>query len=231
MRSNSLRLSKRRDEHRLFGYFSKVTTAADYSKNVPCVQKFFPVMFALVRAFVLNCERTNFFGRWHEFLKIGDRVVYPMHGAGEITGVEENEVGGVKNSYFIFRLPMGDMKVMLPVDKVEEAGLREIISAEQVKDVVEVLQAETEQIQGSWNKRYHTNLERLKTGDILEAASVARNLSRQNSKRKISSGERRLLELSRQILISELVYARGTSPEETTAWVDELIDIPTQEAS
>ena len=154
-----------------------------------------------------------------------------MHGAGEITGVEENEVGGVKNSYFIFRLPMGDMKVMLPVDKVEEAGLREIISAEQVKDVVEVLQAETEQIQGSWNKRYHTNLERLKTGDILEAASVARNLSRQNSKRKISSGERRLLELSRQILISELVYARGTSPEETTAWVDELIDIPTQEAS
>ncbi|MBR1805046.1 MAG: CarD family transcriptional regulator [Selenomonadaceae bacterium] len=164
-------------------------------------------------------------------LKIGDRVVYPMHGAGEITGVEENEVGGIKNSYFIFRLPMGDMKVMLPVDKVDEVGLREIIDAEQVEDVVKVLQAETEQLQGSWNKRYHTNLERLKTGDILEAASVARNLSRQNSKRKISSGERRLLELSRQILISELVYARGKSPEETTAWVDELIDIPTQEAS
>ena len=164
-------------------------------------------------------------------LKIGDRVVYPMHGAGEITGVEENEVGGIKNSYFIFRLPMGDMKVMLPVDKVDEVGLREIIDAEQVEDVVKVLQAETEQLQGSWNKRYHTNLERLKTGDILEAASVARNLSRQNSKRKISSGERRLLELSRQILISELVYARGKSPEEITAWVDELIDIPTQEAS
>lgn len=164
-------------------------------------------------------------------LKIGDRVVYPMHGAGEITGVEENEVGGIKNSYFIFRLPMGDMKVMLPVDKVDEVGLREIIDAEQVEDVVKVLQAETEQLQGSWNKRYHTNLERLKTGDILEAASVARNLSRQNSKRKISSGERRLLELSRQILISELVYARGKSPEEITAWVDELIDIPTQEVS
>ena len=164
-------------------------------------------------------------------LKIGDRVVYPMHGAGEITGVEENEVGGVKNSYFIFRLPMGDMKVMLPVDKVDEAGLREIIDAEQVNEVVKVLQAETEQLQGSWNKRYHTNLERLKTGDILEVASVARNLSRQNSKRKISSGERRLLELSRQILISELVYARGKSPEEITAWVDELIDIPTQETS
>ena len=164
-------------------------------------------------------------------LKIGDRVVYPMHGAGEITGVEENDVGGVKNSYFIFRLPMGDMKVMLPVDKVEEAGLRDIISSEQVNEVVEVLQAETEQLQGSWNKRYHTNLERLKTGNILDAASVARNLSRQNSKRKISSGERRLLELSRQILISELVYARGTSPEETTAWVDKMIDIPTEEAS
>ena len=109
--------------------------------------------------------------------------------------------------------------------------MRDIISSEQVNEVVEVLQAETEHLQGSWNKRYHTNLERLKTGNILDAASVARNLSRQNSKRKISSGERRLLELSRQILISELVYACDKSPEETTAWVDKLIDIPTEETS
>ena len=152
-----------------------------------------------------------------------------MHGAGEITGIEENEVGGVKNSYFIFRLPMGDTKVMLPVDNVDEAGLREIIGDDTVKEVMEVLQAETEQIQGSWNKRYHTNLERLKTGNILEVASVARNLSRQNSKRKISSGERRLLELSRQILISELVYALDKTPEETTAWVDKMIDISSKE--
>ena len=158
-------------------------------------------------------------------MKIGDKVVYPMHGAGEITGIEENEVGGVKDSYYIFRLPMGDMKLLLPLDKIEEAGLRPLIDAAQVKDVIDVLQAETEQLQGSWNKRFHTNLERLKTGDIFDAAAVARNLSRQNSKKKISSGERRLLDLSRQILITELVYVCGKTPEEITAWVDEMIGV------
>ena len=159
-------------------------------------------------------------------MNIGDKVVYPMHGAGEITGVEENEVGGVVNSYYVFRLPMGNMKLMLPVDKVEDAGLRELISPAQVEQVVDVLTAETDPVLGSWNKRFHTNLERLKSGDIFDAAAIARNLSRQNSKKKISSGERRLLDLSRQILISELVYVCGKSPDEITEWVDELIDVP-----
>ena len=159
-------------------------------------------------------------------MNIGDKMVYPMHGAGEITGVEENEVGGVVNSYYVFRLPMGNMKLMLPVDKVEEVGLRELITPEQVNDVVDVLKADTDQPLGSWNKRFHTNLERLKSGNIFDAAAIARNLSRQNSKKKISSGERRLLDLSRQILISELVYVCNKTPEEVTAWIDELIDVP-----
>ena len=159
-------------------------------------------------------------------MNIGDKVVYPMHGAGEITGIETDEVGGVVNSYYVFRLPMGNMKLMLPVDKLEEAGLRDLISPAQVDELVKILTSETEQMQGSWNKRFHTNLERLKSGNIFEAAAVARNLSRQNSKKKISSGERRLLDLSRQILISELVYVCGKTPEETTAWVDELIGVP-----
>lgn len=159
-------------------------------------------------------------------MKIGDRIVYPMHGAGEITGIEENEVGGVKNSYYILRLPIGDMKLMLPVDKVEEVGLRELITPAQVEEVIKVLQAETEQFQGSWNKRFHTNLERLKSGNILEAAAVARNLTRQNNKRKVSSGEKKLLDLSRQLLITELVYVCDKPPEEIIAWIDELIDIP-----
>ena len=159
-------------------------------------------------------------------MKIGDRIVYPMHGAGEITGIEENEVGGVKNSYYILRLPIGDMKLMLPVDKVEEVGLRELITPAQVEDVIAVLQAETEHLEGSWNKKFHTNLERLKSGDLLEAAAVARNLTRQNNKRKVSSGEKKLLDLSRQLLITELVYVCDKSPEEITTWVDALIDIP-----
>ena len=156
-------------------------------------------------------------------MEIGDRVVYPMHGAGEIVGIEENEVGGVKQSYYIMHLPTGNLKLMLPIDKVEEIGIREIIDKSKVKDVAEVLSARADKIFGSWNKRYHATLDRLKSGDILEVAAVARNITRQNVKRKISSGEKRLMDLSRQILISELVYVLNKDSDEVTAWVDEHI--------
>ena len=160
-------------------------------------------------------------------MKIGDKIVYPMHGAGEITGMEENEVGGILNSYYVFRLPMGNLKLMLPVDKLEEIGIRELINPAQVAEVVEILKAENELFNGSWNKRFNMNLERLKTGNILDAAVVARNLTRQNNKKRISSGEKRLLDLSRQILISELVYVCNKTPEEVTEWIDELINTRT----
>ena len=153
-------------------------------------------------------------------MNIGDKVVYPMHGAGEITGIEEQEVGGVTQSYYILRLPMGSMKLMLPVDKIEEIGLRDIIDKSRLEELKEVLSGESDMAQGSWNKRFHLTLDRLKTGDVLEVAAVVRNLTRQNLKKKIPSGERRLMDLSRQILISELVYVLDKNPDEVTDWVD-----------
>ncbi|MBQ6975019.1 MAG: CarD family transcriptional regulator [Selenomonadaceae bacterium] len=156
-------------------------------------------------------------------MNIGDKVVYPMHGAGEITGIEEQEVGGVTQSYYILRLPMGSMKLMLPVDKIEEIGLRDIIDKSRLEELKEVLSGESDMAQGSWNKRFHLTLDRLKTGDVLEVAAVVRNLTRQNLKKKIPSGERRLMDLSRQILISELVYVLDKNPDEVTDWVDKII--------
>lgn len=157
-------------------------------------------------------------------MKIGEKIVYPMHGAGEVVGIEENEVGGVKQSYYILSLPMGNLRLMLPVDKVEEIGIREIIDKAKVAEVVEVLEGRTERSVGSWNRRFHATLARLKSGDILEVAAVARNISRQSLKRKISSGERRLMELARQILISELVYVLEKPADEVSKWVDEHIE-------
>ena len=156
-------------------------------------------------------------------MKIGDRVVYPMHGAGEVSGIEENEVGGETKSYYVLRLPMGNLKLMLPIDKIDEIGLRDVIGKEKIPEVAEVLKGEAEESHGSWNKRFHANLDRMKTGDILEVAAIARNLMRQNEKKKISSGEQRLLETARQILISELVFALDKTPEEISDWVDEQV--------
>lgn len=156
-------------------------------------------------------------------MKIGDRIVYPMHGAGEITDIEEKEVGGVTQSYYVLRLPMGSLKLMLPVDKIDEIGLRDVIDNSKLEELTEILGDKSEPSQGSWNKRFNATLERLKSGDILEVAAVARNLTRQHWKKKIASGERRLMDLSRQILISELVYVLDKNADEVTDWVDKII--------
>lgn len=158
-------------------------------------------------------------------MEIGDRIVYPMHGAGIIAGVETNEIGGVTKSYYVLKMPMGNLKLMLPIDKINEIGLRGIIDKSKVEEVRRVLEEEPEFLAGSWNKRYHATLDRLKSGDILDAAAVARNLSAQNVRKKLSSGERRLLDLARQILISELVFACEKSPEEIERRLDEILGV------
>ncbi len=148
-----------------------------------------------------------------------------MHGAGIIAGVETNEIGGVTKSYYVLKMPMGNLKLMLPIDKINEIGLRGIIDKSKVEEVRRVLEEEPEFLAGSWNKRYHATLDRLKSGDILDAAAVARNLSAQNVRKKLSSGERRLLDLARQILISELVFACEKSPEEIERRLDEILGV------
>lgn len=156
-------------------------------------------------------------------LSIGDKVVYPMHGAGVIDSIETREVMGEEKLYYVLKLPMGKMTVMIPVDNTEGIGLREVSSPEQVERVREVLQSKPQRIQGSWNKRFHANLEQLKTGDILEVAAVTRNLILQDQHRRISSGERRLLEQAKQIIVSELVFALNLTPEETEIWIMEQL--------
>ena len=156
-------------------------------------------------------------------MNIGDKIVYPMHGAGEIVGVEEQEFDGEKKSYYVLKLPMGDLKLMLPVDKVEEIGLRTVIDKSKIPEVTEVLSGKAEKNVGSWNKRFHASLDRMKSGDILDVAAVTRNLERQNLKKKLSSGERRILDLARQILISELVFVLEKDSKEISDWIDEQI--------
>lgn len=156
-------------------------------------------------------------------MQIGDKVVYPMHGAGVIESMETREIMGEEKLYYVLKLPMGNMTVMIPVDNVENIGLREISSPQQVEKVKEVLKEKPVKAQGSWNKRFHANLDQLKTGDILEVAAVARNLILQDRRRRISSGERRLLEQAKQIIISELVFACDMTAVEVENWIMEQL--------
>lgn len=138
--------------------------------------------------------------------QVGDRVVYPMHGAGIIEAIEEREVLGEKQQYYIMRIASGDMKVMIPIKSVG-VGLRQVIGPDIVAEVLAVLQGETSKMSPNWNKRYRANMEKIRSGDIFEVAEVVRNLTMRDREKGLSTGERKMLESARQILLSELILA------------------------
>ena len=152
-------------------------------------------------------------------LNIGDRVVYPMHGAGTVKDIIEREDNGEKKQFFILKMLFGNVDVTIPEDSINQIGLRNVISIEKVQELKEVLMGKPERLTGSWNKRFNANLDRLKSGSILEAAAVARNLILQDRQKKISSGERRLLDRAKQLIVSELVFVRNESPEASEEWL------------
>ena len=154
---------------------------------------------------------------------IGDRVVYPMHGAGIIEAVETQEVLGEKQQYYVMRLPIGDMKVMIPLNNVEEIGLRQVIDAEEVEKVYHVLKGEKTKMSQNWNRRYRANMDKIKSGDIFEVAEVVRNLSIRDREKGLSTGERKMLDTARQILVSELVLAQDTTEEAVEETLSRLL--------
>lgn len=139
---------------------------------------------------------------------IGDKVVYPMHGAGIIENIEEREIHGVQYKYYVLRIPIGSMKVFIPLNKAKEIGVRNIVDRGELQEVFTVLQGETNVLSPNWNRRYRANLEKLKSGDIYEVAEVVRDLTLRDKEKGLSSGEKRMLENARQILISEIVLAK-----------------------
>lgn len=145
--------------------------------------------------------------------KIGDKVVYPMHGAGVIEAIKNMDVLGKVKQYYILRMPIGDMKVMIPVSAVEDAGLRQVIDKETVCKVLEVLRKKRVASTANWNRRYRAHLEKLKTGDIFAIAEVVRNLTCRDKEKGLSTCERKMLDTARQILASELALARDLDQE------------------
>jgi CarD family transcriptional regulator len=137
-----------------------------------------------------------------------------MHGAGVIVAIEEREVLGERQKYYIMQLPIGDMKVMIPMNSVEELGLRQVISEDEVERVYQVLQGEETAMSSNWNRRYRANMEKIKSGDIYEVAEVVRNLTIRDAEKGLSTGERKMLDTARQILVSELVIAQNSTKEE-----------------
>ena len=150
---------------------------------------------------------------------VGDKVVYPMHGAGVIDSIEEKEILGEKQSYYILKMP-GEVKVMVPISTAEQHGIRNIIDKSEAEKVFNVLEQDETEMEKNWNKRYRDNMEKMKSGNIYEIADVVRNLSFKQKEKGLSTGEKKMLTNAKQILISELVLAEHASQDE----VEELVD-------
>ena len=154
---------------------------------------------------------------------VGDKIVYPMHGAGVIDAIEEKDILGEKQAYYILKMP-GEVKVMIPTAKADEVGVRNIIDKESADKVFGVLEKDETQMDKNWNKRYRDNMEKMKSGDIYEIADVVRNLSFKQKEKGLSTGEKKMLNNAKQILVSELVLAEHSSQDEVEQLIDNKIN-------
>ena len=154
---------------------------------------------------------------------VGDKIVYPMHGAGIIDAIEEKDILGEKQAYYILKMP-GEVKVMIPTAKADEVGVRNIIDKESADRVFGVLEKDETQMDKDWNKRYRDNMEKMKSGDIYEIADVVRNLSFKQKEKGLSTGEKKMLNNAKQILVSELVLAEHSSQDEVERLIDNKIN-------
>lgn len=153
---------------------------------------------------------------------IGDKVVYPMHGAGVIESIEEKEILGEKQKYYVMRLPLGNMKVMVPMKNVKSIGLREVVDEETIHEVLNRMRSQKKNDTKNWNRRYRANLDKIKSGDIYEVADVVRSLMLRDEEKGLSTGERKMLDNAKQILISELVLVKNMKEEQAFELIDDI---------
>lgn len=141
--------------------------------------------------------------------KVGDKAVYPAHGVAQITGIESREIAGQKKEFYILRILDTEMKLMIPTDGAKRAGLRDVITKNEAKKVIEILKDPSIAVTVQpWNKRYREYTEMLTSGSAFEVAKVLRDLHRVKEEKELSFSERRLLEQARNLVVTELALAR-----------------------
>ena len=155
--------------------------------------------------------------------KIGDKILYPMHGAGTIEKIESREILGEMKEYYILNMSCGGMSLMLPVDNCDKIGVRSIVSSEELSAAIGVLGEESTKMADNWNKRQRENMDKLKSGRIDVTAEIVRNLTRIDRDRRLSAGEKKMLNNARRILVSEVMLVKGIDSDEALALVENSI--------
>ncbi|TML79224.1 MAG: CarD family transcriptional regulator [Actinobacteria bacterium] len=156
--------------------------------------------------------------------RVGDKVVYPHHGAAVIEGTQQRMIEGETREYWVLRLSYGDLTLMVPTDGADEVGLRGVVPKNELEQVYKVLQSKKQApAPSNWSRRFKSHVEKLRSGDIYQVAEVVRNLSNRDKDKGLSAGEKRMLTKARQILVSELTFAAGVKEEKAEAMLDEIL--------
>lgn len=151
---------------------------------------------------------------------VGDRIAHPMHGAGVIDCIVQRKINGAEKDYYVMKLPVGDMQVMIPVDSTEAIGVRPIVKPEEAEHILSSISDLEINMNTNWNKRYRENMTKIKSGNLLEVASVIKGLMIRDTDKGLSTGERKMLHSAKQIFISEIVLSESSSYEEIEKRLD-----------
>ena len=155
--------------------------------------------------------------------EVGDNVVYPHHGAGQVIKKEQKEILGEVREYLTIKILHNDMTVMVPCENAGKAGLRRVIDEDTVKKVLSVLSDDVSEMPKNWNRRFKHNRDKIKTGDIMELAEVVRNLAIREQDKGLSTGEKQMYTRAKKILASEMMYALEKTEDEAEAYLDDLL--------
>jgi CarD family transcriptional regulator len=154
---------------------------------------------------------------------VGETVVYPHHGAALIEAIETRSIRGEDKIYLVLKVAQGDLTVRVPAENAEYVGVRDVVGADGLERVFEILKAPHTEEPTNWSRRYKANVEKIASGDVNKVSEVVRDLWRRDRERGLSAGEKRMLAKARQILVSELALAEHTNEDKAEALLDEVL--------
>ena len=163
-------------------------------------------------------------GEQHEF-KVGDKAVYPAQGVAEVISIEEKDIAGNLQKFYVLKILDTDRKIMVPIKNAQNVGLRPPISEEDIREIFMILKEQTIAFDNqTWNRRYRGFMDKIKTGSVFDVAEVMRDLYRLKAEKSLSFGERKMLETARNLIVKEIAVARSKSEEKVLTEIEKIFD-------
>ena len=157
-----------------------------------------------------------------EFI-IGDKAVYPSQGVAEVVGIEKKEVFGRIQSFYVLQALDSGLRILVPVDKADQVGLRKVAREEEIEEVLDILRDKEIHIdRQTWNRRYRGFMEKIKSGSLFEVAEVFRDLYRLKGMKPLSFGERRMLDTAKGLIVQELAVARESDSQKVEKELEQI---------